>query len=255
MATFCEMRAQSYVSTAAHRSVTPPPPTQAASSCNFEEIQGSSGEAAKSSVNPWTANLQDIRNTIVSHEHASPTFDLWTVNHQDTLDNLEQRVQDPQGNGYNGKSYECFFVRGLFISGPLSWLMNKEFSSILHNYHAILKVSVNFMGGRLSKRFVSTACPDPFCGKNGPAPQGFVAVFCTSNSAGAAIQHYNIPVEDLSPAPPRKKQQSCLIFDGPCRGQVRIITKCNSKNNTIAVDGLVDPLHFNQICLVAEANM
>ena len=111
------------------------------------------------------------------------------------------------------------------------------------------------MGGRLSKRFVSTTCPDPFCGKNGPVPQGSVAVFCTSNSAGAAIQYYDIPVKDLSPAPPRKKQQYCLVLDGPCRGQVVVIMKCNSKNNTVTVNGLADPLHFNQICLVVEATM
>ena len=128
--------------------------------------------------------------------------------------------------------------------------MNKEFSSVLYNYHAVLRVSLGFMGGRLSKRFVSTACPDPFCGEDGPAPQGSIAVFCTSNNTGAPMQHYHIPVDNLSPAPPCKKNQHCLILNGPCRGQVNIITRCNIKKKTVEVHGLVDALRFDQICLV-----
>jgi hypothetical protein len=104
------------------------------------------------------------------------------------------------------------------IIGPLPWLMTKEFSSELSAYHALFKVSVWFMNGKLQKWFVSTACPDPFCGENGPTPEGCVAVFCTSNSAGATLEHYHIPASDLSPAPPRKKNQECLILDGVHRG-------------------------------------
>jgi hypothetical protein len=140
-----------------------------------------------------------------------------------------------------------------FMSGLLSWLMNKEFSSILHNYHAVFKVSESFMGGRLCRRFVSTACPDPFCGEDGPAPQGSVAVFCTSNNTGAAIQHYSIPVKDLSPAPPRRRHQHCLILDGPRRGQIDIITKCNAKDKTVQVESLVHALRFDQICLMTAS--
>ena len=134
--------------------------------------------------------------------------------------------------------------------------MNKEFSSILHNYHAVFKVSESFMGGRLCRRFVSTACPDPFCGEDGPAPQGSVAVFCTSNSAGAAVQHYHIPAKDLSPAPPRKKNQQCLILDGDSRGQILTISKCNVKKNTVEIAVTANTtltLRFNQICLVELA--
>ncbi|KAG1844870.1 hypothetical protein C8R48DRAFT_780091 [Suillus tomentosus] len=120
---------------------------------------------------------------------------------------------------------------------PLSWLMNKEFALKLTEYHVVFKVSPSFMGGRLHNHFVSTACPDPFCGNNGPAPDGYVAVFCTSNSAGAALQHYHIPAGDLSPAPPRKKNQQCLILDGNSRGA--------TARTSIS-------LRFDQICLVEQ---
>src|ERR1700692_1968683 len=110
--------------------------------------------------------------------------------------------------------------------------MNKEFCSKFTTHHAMLKVSPSFMGGRLHNRFVSTACPDPFLGLNGPAPEGCVAVFCSSNSAGAAIQHYHIPITDLSQAPPRKKNQECIVLDGSHRGSISTIAKCNLKKNT-----------------------
>ncbi|KAG1800482.1 uncharacterized protein HD556DRAFT_1506700 [Suillus plorans] len=119
------------------------------------------------------------------------------------------------------------------IIGPLSWLMKKEFSSTLLMHHALLKVSPRFEQGRLCKRFVSTACPDPFCGANGPAPEGCVAVFCTSNGAGAQIQHYHVPASDLSPAHPRKKNQHCLVLEGEYRGLVLPVSKCNMKSKTV----------------------
>ena len=86
--------------------------------------------------------------------------------------------------------------------------MNREFSTLFLTYHAIFAVSLRFNHAKLHKRFVSTACPDPFCGANGPAPEDCVAVFCTSNRAGAALEHYHIPAKDLSPAPPRKKTKN-----------------------------------------------
>lgn len=146
-----------------------------------------------------------------------------------------------------------------FIVGPLPWLMKKEFASTLLMYHVVLKVSLSFMGGRLHKRFVSTACPNPFCGANGPAPENCVAAFCTSNGMGGAIQHYHIPAHDLSPAPPHKKNQQCLILDGEHHGAILTIVKCNVKKNTvemftntsITTAPLVPvTLRFDQICLV-----
>jgi hypothetical protein len=96
------------------------------------------------------------------------------------------------------------------------------------------------------------ACPDPFCGANGPAPEDSVKVFCTSSNAGTAVQHYHIPAKDLSPAPPHKKNQWCLILDGKFCGQILIISKCNIKQNTaeFVIEGDTGiTLHFDQICL------
>jgi hypothetical protein len=134
--------------------------------------------------------------------------------------------------------------------------MGKEYSSMLLLHHAVLKVAVGFMGGRLHKRFVFTACPDPFCGANGPAPEDCVAVFCTSSNAGAALQHYHIPAKDLSPAPPRRKNQQVLVLEGDSRGHIFTVTKCNVKKNSVEV--AISPtssitLRFDQICLVEQA--
>ncbi|KAG1718645.1 hypothetical protein EDD22DRAFT_855345, partial [Suillus occidentalis] len=43
--------------------------------------------------------------------------------------------------------------------------------------------------------------------------------------AGAAVEHYHIPASDLSPAPPRKKNQECLILDGIHRGLIRTVSR------------------------------
>ncbi|KAG1875742.1 hypothetical protein F4604DRAFT_1924805 [Suillus subluteus] len=141
-------------------------------------------------------------------------------------------------------------------SVPLPWLMSKEFLSKFFTYHALLKVSPNFLHSRLYKWFVSTACPDPFCGENGPTPEGHVAVFCTSNSAGAAIKHYHIPASDLSPAHPRKKNQQCLVLGGVHCGALGTIVNCWTKKK--AVDLRISAtvtinVGFDQLCLVEPA--
>jgi hypothetical protein len=102
---------------------------------------------------------------------------------------------------------------------------------------------------------VSTACPDPFLGPNGPAPKGCLAVSCSSSSAGAVIQHYYIHVTDLSPAPPHKKNQQCIILDRSHHGSICDVVKCNLKKNTvdITIASTVINLHFNQICLVEQS--
>jgi hypothetical protein len=122
--------------------------------------------------------------------------------------------------------------------------------------HAVLKVMVGFMGGRLHKRFVFMACPDPFCGANGPAPEDCIAVFCTSSNTGAALQHYHIPAKDLSPAPPRRKNQQVLVLEGDSRGHIFTVTKCNVKKNSAEI--AISPtssitMRFDQICLVEQA--
>jgi hypothetical protein len=114
------------------------------------------------------------------------------------------------------------------------------------------------MGGKLHNCFVWTACPDPFCGDNGPAPNGCVAVFCTSNSARAALQHYHIPASDLSPASPCKKNQQCLILDSNAHGQILTIVKCNMKKNSveIAINARTSfTMQFDQICLAEECRL
>jgi hypothetical protein len=131
--------------------------------------------------------------------------------------------------------------------------MSKEFAPKLFKYHVVLKVSPRFEGGWLAKRFVSTACPDPFCGENGLAPEGYVAVFCTSNHTGGKLQHRHIPAQDLSPAPPRKKHQQCLVLDRPHRGLIVTISKCSSANRTVEyviAGAATSTLSFDQICLV-----
>jgi len=81
MATFCKMRAGSYVRIITPRSATPPPSTQVDSSCNSEDI---SGDAVDRNANLWTTGPQDILNMIDSHERASLASNRWTVDHQDT---------------------------------------------------------------------------------------------------------------------------------------------------------------------------
>jgi hypothetical protein len=99
-----------------------------------------------------------------------------------------------------------------FILGPIPWLMLKEFALTLLTCHILLKVLPSFLHSRLHNQFVLTACPNPFCDENGPTPEGYMAIFCTSNGAGAAIEHHHIPTSNLSPAPPCKKNQQCLIL-------------------------------------------
>ncbi|KAG1759388.1 hypothetical protein EDD22DRAFT_849256 [Suillus occidentalis] len=193
----------------------------------------------------WTANPEDIDGAInqllaVDLSTLSESmYDPWIVNPEDN--------EDRQGE------VQC--------DGPLPWLMSKEFALTFLMHHAVLKVSPSFMGGRLHKWFVSTTCPDPFCGANGLAPENCVAGFCTSNGTGAAIQHYHIPTHDLSPAPPRKKNQKCLILDGEHRRAILTIAKCNIKKNTVemfSVPGTTNTalvtLHFDQICLVEPSS-
>ncbi|KAG1825060.1 hypothetical protein EV424DRAFT_1537942 [Suillus variegatus] len=173
----------------------------------------------------WTTNPDDI-NLSLDHSESttdnqtsnfnSSVSDPWTFNEDDIRDNIEARAEKHGDNS------------------PLSWL-TKEFSSTLLLHHALLKVSLRFEQGRLSKRFVSTACPDPFCSANRPAPEG-----------------------DLSPAHPRKKNQHCLILDGEYRGLILPVSKCNMKSKTVEVllmtsATITVTLHFDQICLVEVA--
>ncbi|KAG2740070.1 hypothetical protein P692DRAFT_20754315, partial [Suillus brevipes Sb2] len=235
MLSFCEMRRKSYLAPQP-RSVTPPPEKAHSSSSVAIAAPGTSSSAWTN----WTTSPDDQASSpLPSIDPSTLTADPnpWTVDTGDILDNIDSRSEKLE-------------------EGPLAWLMKKEFSSKLTTYHVMLKVSPSFMRGRLHNRFVSTTCPDPFLGLNGPAPKGCVAVFCSSNGAGAAIQHYHIPITDLSRAPPCKKNQECIVLDGSHRGSISTIAKCNLNKNT--VDIAVTPstlvtLRFDQICLVEKS--
>ncbi|KAG2112352.1 uncharacterized protein F5147DRAFT_771418 [Suillus discolor] len=223
-------------------SVTPPPPPQASvpSSSNLNTDQGPSSSSSPGVWAPWSTSVEG-NNTVLDHSsgvNASLTFDPWTANNLDDIrDCIEAEVEtcaDP---------------------GLLPWLMNKEFSSMLSKYHVSLRVLPSFMGGRLINQFMSTACPDLFCSVNGPAPEESIAAYCTSNSAGAALKHYHIPAKDLSPAPPCRENQNCLVLNGQYHGLVFPVAKCNVKSQTvdlILMDGtaLTFTLRFDEVCLV-----
>ncbi|KAG2094639.1 uncharacterized protein F5147DRAFT_657116 [Suillus discolor] len=236
-----EIKRRSYLTSPQRRCTTPPP--DRVPSASSTSIRTDSNSLWTSwDVNPEDTNTTDT-NTVegpsLSVDPSSLTLDPWTVDAQDIQDSIDARAEKVQDNG------------------PLPWLMSKEFASQLLTYHALLKVSLRFNGGggKLHRRFVSTACPDPFCGANGPAPKGFVAVFCASSNKGATLQHYHIPAGDLCPVPPRRKNQLCLILDGDFRGQIRTVSKCNVKLSTaeLVIEGSDAPsisLRFDQICLV-----
>jgi hypothetical protein len=131
----------------------------------------------------------------------------------------------------------------------------QEFSSTFFTYHVLFKVSPIFLGGKLDKRLTYTQCPDPFNGPDGPAPKGSIAAWCTAKTAGSAVQNYNIPGDNLTPAALRKKGQECFILDGQYRGFILFVSKCNVKDGTMDLKLMQDSnitinLRNDQICLV-----
>ncbi|KAG1899232.1 uncharacterized protein F5891DRAFT_1190036 [Suillus fuscotomentosus] len=144
---FCEIRRKSYLKPPP-RSVTPPP-KKIAPCCSIPHPNMQSS----STLGNWSTNTEDIDRAVDyslvvnSTTSSKSTLDPWTVSPEDN-EAGQETIQD---------------------DGPLPWLMRKEFSSTFLMHHALLKVSPSFMGGRLHKQFVSTMCPDPFRGVNGPA--------------------------------------------------------------------------------------
>jgi hypothetical protein len=247
----CDLRRRSYLtSPPPPRRFTTPPPDRVPTASS-----GSTHTDTSSLWTSWDANLENHNATDTNTAEASSLSDPWTVDAHDIQDSMDARAEKVVDNGESSMKASKYIVN--LTIGPLPWLMSKEFAPQLLTYHALLKVSLKFNGGggKLHRRFVSTACPDPFCGANGPAPEGFVAVFCTSGNKGASLEHYHIPASDLCPAPPRRKNQMCMILDGECRGQIRTVSKCNVKLSTAElvveeddVPGIT--LRFDQICLV-----
>jgi hypothetical protein len=176
----CDLQRRSYLTSPLQRCITPPP-DQVSSASSISACTDSSVLWTSWGTNPEDNNTTDTNTAegpSLSIAPSSSTFDPWTVDAQDTQDNINARAEKVQDNG--GSLMEASqYVANLTI-GPLPWLMSKEFASQLLTYHALLKVLLKFNGGggKLHRRFVSTACPDPFCGANRPTPEGFVAVFC-----------------------------------------------------------------------------
>ncbi|KAG1760182.1 hypothetical protein EDD22DRAFT_848660 [Suillus occidentalis] len=93
----------------------------------------------------WSASPGDVdvaHNPASDINPSSSTSAPWAIDSQDHIDAEAEKLSD---------------------SGLLPWLMTNKFASKFLSYHVVLKVSPSFMGGRLNKRFVSTACPDLFC--------------------------------------------------------------------------------------------
>ncbi|KAG1787811.1 uncharacterized protein HD556DRAFT_1448317 [Suillus plorans] len=139
LASFCEMRRRSYLAPPP-RSTTPPVEQEKNPSSSLVSLAGPSPSPSNEWSN-WSASseVDKIYDSTSSVNPTSSTHDPWAVDAQDT-----EAENSPD-------------------SGPLPWLMSKEFSSKFFTHHVLLKVSPNFLHGRLYKRFVSTACPDPFC--------------------------------------------------------------------------------------------
>ncbi|KAG1790362.1 uncharacterized protein HD556DRAFT_1310750 [Suillus plorans] len=222
---FCDLRKRLYLAPPPQlQSITPP----------IEKVPSSSlasiTDSVPSSSSMWSTWSASTEGADVAHGSSS------SVN-----PNSESSTSDPQT------------VSELDVQdSPLAWLMTREFSSTFFKYHMMLKVSPIF-DVSLSRRFVSMPCPDPFCGKNGPTPEGCIAAYCTSNNAGAILKHYHIPAIHLSPAPPCKKNQECLILDGPHRGLIQSVAKCSIKHSSAEfkiMPTVTVILHFDQICLV-----
>ncbi|KAG1765477.1 hypothetical protein EV702DRAFT_1051013 [Suillus placidus] len=191
MITFCDMRRKSYL-TLQCRSKTPPP---------SDPIVPSSTNPNSSKWSNWSGSNLDSTDNLSSFK----AYDPWVANNaKDIEDTIAERAEKLQNDN------------------PLPWLMNKEFMLKLTQYHVLFKVLPRFMGGKLHNHSVLTACPDPFCGDNGPAPNGCVM---------------------------------CLILDGDAHSQILTITKCNMKKNSIEIAMTTRTsftMWFNQICLVEE---
>ncbi|KAG0691716.1 hypothetical protein DFH29DRAFT_883868 [Suillus ampliporus] len=118
LVSFCKIRKSSYITTMQPRSITPPP----------VQLPASSSTSVVSSLSSWASWTADPENP-AHHESSSitpssSTLDPWTVNPQDAQDVIDTRVDK------------------LTDSGPLPWLMGKEYSSVLLLHPAVLKVAL-----------------------------------------------------------------------------------------------------------------
>ncbi|KAG1891580.1 uncharacterized protein F5891DRAFT_986769 [Suillus fuscotomentosus] len=145
---FCDMRKRSYLALQPRRCITPPPVPLAVSSNSSNSISA-------------------------AHNPSSSNWTAWNL------------TQDIDGANLNDPS------SGVDLSSSTSdpWTIDaQDIQDGIDARAEQLKdnVSPSFDHAKFHKRFVSSACPDPFC--------------------GAALEHYHIPAKYLSPAPPRKKK-------------------------------------------------
>ncbi|KAG1901789.1 uncharacterized protein F5891DRAFT_979276 [Suillus fuscotomentosus] len=158
---------------------------------------------------------------VVPPELGSSKWSDWSShNNIDLTDGVKTYNPWVANNAEDVKDAIADRMEKLRKGSPLSWLMNKEFALKLTEYHVVFKVSPSFMGGRLHNCFVSTACPDPFCGNNGPAPDGYVATLLIPSSVRLELSSRRPPLIlglipiDLSPPP---LPLSYLSFPNVCR--------------------------------------
>ncbi|KAG2046379.1 hypothetical protein BDR06DRAFT_1014771 [Suillus hirtellus] len=150
-----------------------PPPVLLAVSSNSSNSISTAHNPSSSNWTAWNIT-QDINGVNLNDPSSgvnlsSSTSDPWTIDAQDIQDGIDARVEQLKDNG------------------PLPWFMSKEFSSLFLTYHAMFTVLPSFDHAKFHKRFISPACPDPFCSVNRPAPEGCVAVSCTSSCAGVKV--------------------------------------------------------------------
>ncbi|KAG1741377.1 hypothetical protein EDD22DRAFT_851700 [Suillus occidentalis] len=102
-----------------HEALPPPPPVQLLASSSISAVSSLLSWAS------WTTNPEipahDESSSIIP---SSSTLDPWAVNPLDTQDDTDARADK------------------VTDSGPLPWLMGKEYSSMLLLHHAVLKVTL-----------------------------------------------------------------------------------------------------------------
>lgn len=139
------------------------------------------------------------------------------------------------------------------ISGCIPWLFNNSFCHFAH-YHICFNVGIGYNHGSLHKWVVHTTCPDRFLGPEGPVSSGCVSVTVTAHHNSTQIERHVIPAEYLTAAPPRGKDQKCLILKGKMAGQVHCVKLCKTRQQppmVILYNGTSLPL--SDTCLVIEA--
>ncbi|KAG2067229.1 hypothetical protein BDR04DRAFT_1120628 [Suillus decipiens] len=156
---FCDMWKRLFCALPPQSTTPPVEGVPTSSTPPVEGVPTSITDPTPSLSSPWSTSPEnfDKSHNPMSGVNPNPSQNNpWIVDEQDIREINDARAGKPQD------------------SSLISWLMSKEFALKLFKYHVVLKVTPRFKGGWLAKRFVSTACPDPFCRENGLAPEGYV---------------------------------------------------------------------------------